>query len=307
MKFPDEDYFRRADSVVENSIKEAASPYIDMANRFARILADVDSFEDARQQVERRAVDDEFIDSFSALMVDGVETMDAIARTQLVEKDTAFSRANDEKPAKFRGDAKLWFICTNGVKVSFSLTPEEVVRILRERTLWISGVENDAVLKFVQTGLETAAAEGRTYRQFLESIESVLREKGLGRIHTVFRTNLFSAFSQAQLDQIVRMPGRFPLWRYLAILDSVTRPSHAALDGALFAENDGPYPPIDFNCRCTAQHLHKYEVEADRLRASESVNFPDVRFDFRNGIERYIADKQTSMNPRIVDAIRRKT
>jgi uncharacterized protein with gpF-like domain len=33
------------------------------------------------------------------------------------------------------------------------------------------------------------------------------------------------------------------------------------LDGKVFRVGEGPVPPIDFNCRCSAQYLHESQVD----------------------------------------------
>ena len=97
------------------------------------------------------------------------------------------------------------------------------------------------------------------------------------------------------------MRDRFPMWRYVAIMDSATRPTHAMLNGKVFPAGQGPFPPIDYNCRCTGQFLHTYQVDAERLRPDTDVNFPDQvrRFDTRGAFEAWLTKKQAGMDPSI--------
>ncbi len=74
------------------------------------------------------------------------------------------------------------------------------------------------------------------------------------------------------------------MWRYVAILDYLTR--HRELNDKVFREDEGPYPPIDYNCRCTAQHLHTFQIDAEQIATSTNVQLPltvrrfDVKADF---------------------------
>ncbi len=200
----------------------------------------------------------------------------------------------------------IWVYKDEAVKISFDLVPERVVEYLRKKSFWISGIENDDLVKTVQTKLADYARDGKTYGDFLQDIQAVFESSGVTppapyRIENVFRTNLYSAYSVAQLEQMNQMQDRFPLWRYVAILDGSTRPSHRALHGKLFPVGEGPYPPIDYNCRCTAQHLHTFQVDAEHLKPSgDAMIPPGVKKFYQAGeFEQYLAHRQASIEPSI--------
>jgi len=163
-------------------------------------------------------------------------------------------------------------------------------------SFWVAGIENDAVLKVIQRRLTAAAERGLTYRDWLKEMDGFFEKLPASRPATVFRTNLYSAYSAGQLEQIAQMQGRFPKWRYLAILDSLTR--HRDLNDKIFEEGQGPYPPIDYNCRCTAQHLHTFQVDAEGISTSPSVKLPPTvrRFDLKADFATYLTRKQAEMH-----------
>ena len=79
------------------------------------------------------------------------------------------------------------------------------------------------------------------------------------RLETIYRTNLQSAYMQGRWQQMVTNAKAAPWWRYVAILDGRTRPTHKALAGRVFRYDDPlwqtHFPPCGFNCRCRAVAL----------------------------------------------------
>lgn len=320
MTFPDQAYTQRAHTIVDQATDKAVNIYDLMVRRFKRILEQVDTFQGAGSSLYDNAADEIFIHKHADLLLDSFVTEDALARSCLIEKDVAFSLRAHRRPAQFvvagmafDGLDLGWFACSDGaVKISFDVTPEQVLQQLRERAFTISGIENDELLKAIQSKLEEYVREGKTYREFLVDASQLFESFGVTplapyRIQTVFRTNLYNAYSAAQLDQINQMRDRFPMWRYVAILDSATRPDHAALNGKIFRVGEGPYPPIDYNCRCTAQHLHMYQVDEERIVPSENVSLPIgyQAFHERGGLDRYLTQKKAEMDPKIRNSVQK--
>jgi hypothetical protein len=86
------------------------------------------------------------------------------------------------------------------------------------------------------------------------------------------------------------MRDRFPLWQYSAIHDSRTRLSHLELDGRIFRVGEGPIPPIDYNCRCTAIYLHISQttgLDAEDWQGGSTV----MRFDTHQSFEDWKSSK----------------
>lgn len=307
MKFPERDYEDQAHRIVDNAVKEAAPVYRVLGKHFLTILSRAGDFLIAHSEIDRHGASRDFIEQNQSLLFDGLSTEDALGRSYIVEKDIHYSALRSTSAAKMVidgvtlfGDQAGWFACKD-VNISFDLTPQDVVDYLRTKAFWITGIENDEVLKVIQKRLTEAVNDGKTYQQFLAETEQYFTELPNSRPQTVYRTNLYSAYSMAQLEQVDQMRDRFPMWRYVAILDSATRPDHAALNGEVFPVGQGPYPPIDYNCRCTAQQLHTYQVDAERIKPSRNVQLPETvrRFDTYGEYETWLARKQAGMNPSI--------
>ena len=155
------------------------------------------------------------------------------------------------------------------------------------------------VLKDIREALDKAIAEGKTFRDFKKELEPKLKARGwwgkqkildprtgemveawLGtpwRLKTIYRTNVQTAYMAGRYKQMMRVAKRRPYWRYLAVLDSKTRPSHRALHGKIFRYDDPfwktHYPPNGFNCRCHVQSLSERQLKRygleDRVESSE--------------------------------------
>ncbi len=86
-----------------------------------------------------------------------------------------------------------------------------------------------------------------------------------------------------------------------------TRPSDWAFDGTLWEIGDGPIPPIDYNCRCSAIYLHKSEVAGLEPGVFNPADYidpdtgdPVARFDNRTSFgESWTRQQQNSLSPDI--------
>lgn len=314
----------KSNSISENAIEQAAPIYNRLVEYFSGIIEASESFGEAQRITSRYAADREFIQAFQSKLFDGMVTEDALARSYLVEKDRVESVAARKVAAKLVVDGvdlagAGWIALKDDrIRISFDLVPEAAARYMRERSFWITGVENDVVLKKVQKALEESIAKGETWEDFRRKANRIFDEMRVTRLaphrlQNVFRTNLFGSYAKAQIEQLQTMQDRFPLWRYVAILDRATRPQHAAWNGTVWRIGEGPYPPlrngedggIAFNCRCTAQHLHVYEAE--RLEAGKSLkiesgtpyNLQQILSEERAAYELYMEGVQASLNPEI--------
>ena len=59
--------------------------------------------------------------------------------------------------------------------------------------------------------------------------------------------------------------------RYVAVLDSRTTLRCAGLDGEVFAENEGPQPPLHYNCRSIRVPIIKPEFVSERFRGNRTA------------------------------------
>lgn len=138
------------------------------------------------------------------------------------------------------------------------------------------------ILEDIRGMVDKAISQGTTLDQFRKELEPSLRAKGwwgrkfiadeegnvqkiqLGsprRLQTIYNTNLQTAYQAGRWKgQMANVKSR-PYWMYVAVMDSRTRPAHAALNGLVFRYNDpfwkSFYPPCGFSCRCHARALDK--------------------------------------------------
>ncbi|KJU85710.1 phage head morphogenesis, SPP1 gp7 family domain protein [Candidatus Magnetobacterium bavaricum] len=173
------------------------------------------------------------------------------------------------------------------------------------RTFTVAGVLKIEILKTIREMLDKALQEGITLEQFKKELEPKLRDAGwwdttedgkvqgsYNRLLTIYRTNLQSAYMAGRYRQDMENTQYRPYWKYVAVLDSKTRPEHAALNNKVFMWNDPVwdtvYPPNGFNCRCMVVALSKDDMKREGLEVTNgnNVNFePDEGFDSNAGLE----------------------
>lgn len=148
------------------------------------------------------------------------------------------------------------------------------------------------ILQDIRAAVETALKEGKTERWFQQQLEDTLKKKGWWgkqvdvdpvtgeaqlyqagsrrRLQTIYRTNLQAAYMAGRQKQFDKEAARAPFVQYLAVLDEVTRPAHAALHGKVFRLDD---PAVDiisapngYNCRCRMRNFSQRELDARGLK-----------------------------------------
>ena len=95
------------------------------------------------------------------------------------------------------------------------------------------------------------------------------------RVDNIYRTNMQSAYMAGRYAQMQTTTKTRPYWRYVAVKDGRTRPTHRAMNGKVFPHDhefwDSWYPPNGFRCRCTVQTLSQAQVEARGLTVEERM------------------------------------
>jgi SPP1 gp7 family putative phage head morphogenesis protein len=131
------------------------------------------------------------------------------------------------------------------------------------------------ILRDIQTSLEEAigAEGGMTLREWKAGIRDTLERKGWyapegkativkmpdgsvrkrltgWRLDNIFATNSQEAYSTGRHKQLQEVKDRRPYWMYVAVMDSATRPDHAAMNGKVWHADhpiwDKWYPPNGF-------------------------------------------------------------
>lgn len=165
----------------------------------------------------------------------------------------------------------------------------------------VAGVLKGEVLQDIRTALEDALASGQTYDQFLKALKPQLKAKGWWgiphdpetgevlqgramtphRLRTVYQTNMQSAYMAGRYKAQLENADQRPYFKYVAILDSRTRPRHRAMHGRIFRYDDAVwgvvYPPNGYNCRCRIVALSQEEFDSEGGLLSNGADFLEAR------------------------------
>lgn len=190
--------------------------------------------------------------------------------------------------------------------LAFNLPPERAIEYFRAKGMRISanaqamtaqahasaftvaGVFKAEALGDIRGALDQALADGQTFDQFVKGLKPKLQAQGWWggkpydpatgeiipgrgmtprRLKTVFETNLQSAYSAGRYQAQLENADQRPIWEYVAILDSRTRPRHRALAGRAFRFDDpvwaSIYPPNGYRCRCRVRTRSEAEFKAE--------------------------------------------
>lgn len=161
---------------------------------------------------------------------------------------------------------------------SFTVAKAMDADILQDIRTWVDkGIKDGISLETFKKGLTPRLQQrGWWGKQILNGPKGP-QEVQLGspsRLETIYRTNVQTAYNAGRYkDQIVNIDDR-PYWQYNAVLDQLTRPTHAAMNGLVFPATDPiwntHYPPCGFNCRCSVRALTKTQIEAKGLKVGSS-------------------------------------
>lgn len=165
---------------------------------------------------------------------------------------------------------------------------------MRARAFTVSSTATADMILDVKRSIDKALLEGLTFDDWKSEISDVIEKSGwtgprARRLDVIFRTNMQSAYQAGRWKQMQRVVKARPYWRYLAVKDSRTRPSHLALDGKVYRADhpfwDTYYPPNGFQCRCTVQTLSERQVEARGYRVESEMPGPEAVKDPATGME----------------------
>jgi SPP1 gp7 family putative phage head morphogenesis protein len=200
------------------------------------------------------------------------------------------------------------------ISAAFKLPPEEAIAFLESKGYrvtfdWHEMLDEAHALAFtvakaarldilsdIRGALVAAMEQGKPFDDFLADLAPTLKSKGwwgkdvvidpdtldaqlvqLGsnrRLKTIYETNLQSAYMAARCKAQMAA-NAFPYLMYVAVMDSRTRPTHAALHGRVFRKDDPiwrtHYPPNGYNCRCRTRALTEGQVAREGLAVESSA------------------------------------
>lgn len=185
------------------------------------------------------------------------------------------------------------------ITIGWNTTPEVALQWLQAKGLQVSAsygamsaseqaaaftiakMADTDLLATVKASLEEALASGRPFNEWAQSIVPTLQAKGWwgtpgggtpARLQTIYRTNMMTAYSVGEWEQIQEQAEVAPYLLYDAIDDHRTRPEHAAWDGTIRPVGDAFWrdhmPPNGFNCRCSVIQLSAEDLEELGLEVS---------------------------------------
>lgn len=180
-------------------------------------------------------------------------------------------------------DAAIRYFRSKGFKLAFNLS--EMKDRAHTTSFVVSGITKQDVLADVHGLLAQSLENGQTGEWYKDNLLPQLARKGwLGkglkadengelegrklmpyRLDTIYRTNTQSAYMAGRYQKMRENVAARPYWQYVAVMDSRTRPAHAALNGRIFRWDDPIwdiiFPPNGYNCRCRVVALSQAEVD----------------------------------------------
>lgn len=171
----------------------------------------------------------------------------------------------------------------------------DVQTVAHARAFTVAGVMKLDVLQDIRGGLQSALDNGDTWQEFVKNLQPLLESKGwigkglvadpeTGELHgkqltprrfqTIFDTNIQSSYNAGRYQQQMTNVADRPYFERVAVMDSHTRPKHAALNG-FTARADDPvwvylYTPDGYGCRCRIRARSQSDVEKYGLTVQSS-------------------------------------
>lgn len=145
----------------------------------------------------------------------------------------------------------------------------------RERAFWVSGVAQADMVTDVLTGIDRAVREGTTLEDFRKDcLQGLVDSWGgeiPGRVATIFRTNVQTAYSagryQQLTDPVVRKAR--PYWQFRGVPDSRQSEICRVCNNVILPADDPWWsthqPPLHYNCRSNITALAAREVDTEDL------------------------------------------
>ncbi|WP_035345441.1 phage minor head protein [Dickeya sp. DW 0440] len=158
----------------------------------------------------------------------------------------------------------------------------------------VAGILKQDILTDINSAFKKRLDDGGTQRQFDQQLLPVLEQKGwLGRglkadedgvlegkkltprrLKTIFETNMQAAYNAGRYEEQMANVAFRPYFQRVAVMDTHTRPKHAALNGYM-ARADDPvwrfmYPPDGYHCRCRIRALSQSDVDTRNITIQHS-------------------------------------
>ena len=162
----------------------------------------------------------------------------------------------------------------------------------RARAFSVAGLARRDQVAEIHAALTEAIENGETLAAFKKRIRPLMERKGwtgrkAWRVENIYRTNMQQVYQAGRYAQMQQTTKARPYWRYVAVKDGRTRPTHRALNGRVYPHDHDFwqqwYPPNGFMCRCTVQTLSAAQVEARGLKVQTKTPNLIEPIDHRTG------------------------
>lgn len=166
------------------------------------------------------------------------------------------------------------------------------------RAFTVAKVARMDVLTTLRTEVDRAIHDGITRDEFINTLTPRLQKLGwwgkqiavdsqgnakaiqLGsprRLALIYDVNTRAAYNAGRYAQMMNTADAFPYWQYVAVMDSRTRPAHAALHLMVFRFDDPfwktHYPPNGWRCRCRVRAMSAARLKELGLKVSYGASF----------------------------------
>jgi SPP1 gp7 family putative phage head morphogenesis protein len=150
----------------------------------------------------------------------------------------------------------------------------------KDRAFAVAGLARRDQVAQIHGALTAALENGEPLSKFKKRISNIIEQKGwtgdrAWRVENIYRTNMQSAFMAGRYTQMKKASKTRPYWRYIAVKDRRTRPSHAALNGKVYPHDHDfwsmYYPPNGFRCRCSVQTLSQQQVDSRGIDVEDEI------------------------------------
>lgn len=177
----------------------------------------------------------------------------------------------------------MGYLKNKGYKLSFNY--EEMQKQEHNHAFTVAKVTRLDLLNDIHNSLIDAMENGKPFEQWKKELKPTLQKYGWygqtevtdpktgeiktinvdsRRLATIYNTNMRTAYAKGRYDQMMALPDAI-YWRYTAVLDGRTRPTHRALNGTIRKRTDPfwsmNYPPNGWGCRCSVRAYNMADIQ----------------------------------------------
>lgn len=205
---------------------------------------------------------------------------------------TTLSRADISVVFRLAPKEAIAYLTAKGFQITWDF--QEMLDGAHQRAFTVAGILKIDALEAIHESLAQAMQDGLPYRDWVKTLAPELEKRGLlgrhklvnpetgelktlapWRLSNIYGTNLQSAFMAGRYVQMQASVDSHPYWQYVAIMDSRTRPAHAAMNGRTFRYDDpvwsaGFFPPLGYKCRCRVRPVNESAIQREGIDLSSS-------------------------------------